>query len=494
MDILLISLHRGQLTNFGLRYISSCLKQGRHKAEILFLPKRTDENEFGVIESFIGQKSPKLLGLSLMSPNFPFACKLTKRIKTILPETLIVWGGTHPTIASEECIPYTDAVCIGEGEMPMLELANCMENNENYLNVRNFLFHIDDKTIKNPTRPFFEPLDALPFPDWSINSHFVMEDGKIKLITEEVFRRYMHYEGATYNIEITRGCPNSCTYCSNSILRRVASGHYVRRRSPENVLVELNEAVKNFPFIKAINFQDDCILAVGQEWLDRFTPRYKKEINLPFLARVIPIFVTEENILSLVEMGMEFVGMGLQSGSKRIIKEVYKRNSTPEEFIRAARILEKHPLLKNYDVITNNPYETEEDIIETLKVLAQLKKPFNLNIYSLTPYPGTPFYERAAEDGHLDKLNDPYDEEISFSYVFPKSPMEIHLHNLFRLTTFMPGWLILFLVRFRNPLTFKISKSLISIRKYILRILDHLGKTRPDLFLKILRVIKKLKF
>ena len=477
-----------------MRSISSVLKRAGHQVEILFLPNSPGDVELDVMIEFIKEKAPKLIGISLTSPNFLVTRKITERLKSALPETLIIWGGVHPTIFPDECISCTDAICIGEGEMPILELANRMENGENFTDVQNLWFKNGGNIIRNPTRPFFQPLDALPIPDWGLNQDFVLENARILLITEEVFRRYMPLYGTSYNTFATRGCPYSCAYCSNSALHSVATGQYVRKRSPVHVIEELIRARKIMPFMSTVNFQDDCFLSIGEKWIDEFTPLYKKEINMPFFARIIPNFATVENISKLVDMGMGFVGMGLQSGSKRIITDIFKRKSLPEDFLRAAKILEKFPVGRVFDVITNNPYDSEEDIRGTLRVLVKLKKPFQINNFYLTAFPGTALFEKAAQDGLLEKMGDPYND--SFYDAERGAPLDnpykIHLYNLVTLSNFLPGLLVIFLSSFRNTVAIKISTRMLVVRGRVLRIILRYKSTNPSFFLKMLGILKRI--
>lgn len=57
------------------------------------------------------------------------------------------------------------------------------------------------------------------------------------------------------------------------------------------------------------------------------------------------------------------------------------------------------PYSNLYDIISDNPYETAEDKVETLRLLYQLPRPHLLHFFSLTFYPGTDLYAKAKADG-----------------------------------------------------------------------------------------------
>jgi len=66
-----------------------------------------------------------------------------------------------------------------------------------------------------------------------------------------------------------------------------------------------------------------------------------------------------------------------------------------------------------YDIILDNPWETDENLEETLMFLTKLPAPYRLGFYSLTFYPETELYDKAKKDGiikdgFVHDLNDVY--------------------------------------------------------------------------------------
>ena len=78
----------------------------------------------------------------------------------------VIWGGTHPTIAPDESIQVADIVCIGEGEYPLLDLANRMSAQREFDYVKNLWIRKEDRIIKNDVGPLIPDLDTLPFPHY----------------------------------------------------------------------------------------------------------------------------------------------------------------------------------------------------------------------------------------------------------------------------------------------------------------------------------------
>ena len=95
--------------------------------------------------------------------------------------------------------------------------------------------------------------------------------------------------------------------------------------------------------------------------------------------------------------------MGIQTGSERT-KRLYRRNYSNQQVIEAARIMNAFRDrigAPQYDIIVDNPWETHEDLVDTLMFLTELPAPYNLFLLSLTFYPGTELYEKAKKEGKI---------------------------------------------------------------------------------------------
>jgi hypothetical protein len=199
-----------------------------------------------------------------------------------------------------------------------------------------------------------------------------------------------------------RGCPFQCTFCIHNFTRKVTAGlgTYVRRRSVDHVMAELQAALKARPNLQTVTLSDD-IFAPPRPWLDEFCTRYKKEVGLPFAVYSYPGMVDEKRVKTMREAGLWASVMGIQSGSARIRRECYERETSDEEILQSAAIFARHGVQRNYDFISDNPYEHEEDKWATVDLLLRLRKPFYFNHFSLTYFPAVELTERALRDGYI---------------------------------------------------------------------------------------------
>jgi radical SAM superfamily enzyme YgiQ (UPF0313 family) len=197
----------------------------------------------------------------------------------------------------------------------------------------------------------------------------------------------------------SRGCPFSCSYCANSVYRELYGAASARSRSVESVVRELEEEVAAFPGVLYVNFADDCFLMNSTAWLKAFSEAYAARVGRPFIIRTTPRHVSPGKLSALRAAGLRWVFMGLQSGSDRVNREVYERRVTAGEFLAAARAVGEQGLSPWYDVILDNPYESEAEVLETIEVLLRAPRPFQLELFSLDFFPGTSLRQRALRDG-----------------------------------------------------------------------------------------------
>lgn len=61
--------------------------------------------------------------------------------------------------------------------------------------------------------------------------------------------------------------------------------------------------------------------------------------------------------------------------------------------------MKKHNILPSYDIILDNPYETEKDLEGGLNFLLKIERPYILHAYSLINFPKTNLTKRLMKDG-----------------------------------------------------------------------------------------------
>ncbi|KPK02432.1 MAG: hypothetical protein AMK71_02280 [Nitrospira bacterium SG8_35_4] len=437
MKLLLISL-QSNASLIGLKYIAANVKDKGYDVKILFLPGYLECDLHSAIREFVTAYKPDLIGISLMSIEFYPAKNLSRLLKNAF-DIPIIWGGVHAIIRPDECIRYADYVCTGEGEHSAVLLLDHLKRNgrDALPEIAGIWVKHHGEVIKQENAPPESDLNTLPLQEYLPDYFFGFHKGRIYNFGEHegLFRLYALYGGTCHMLISTRGCPFKCSYCGNSAFVSVY-GRRVRERSVENVIEEMKE-VKKDPYVLYMNFQDDCFFTHGKEWMKLFCSEYKRHIGLPFIARVIPTMIDREILHMLKDAGLCWVVMGIQSGSDRVNFEIYDRKIRFSAVQKAASIIAETGAAAFYEMIVDNPYEREEDQIETINALSSLKKPYVVSLAHLTFFPGTSLAERAVKDGIVTR--------DAYLYRYLLNVNDTYLNKLLSILPYLPGWIVRYL-------------------------------------------------
>jgi radical SAM superfamily enzyme YgiQ (UPF0313 family) len=339
----------------------------------------------------------KLIGINSYASTAERAARIISFLKKLnIP---ILYGGVHATISPEDCIKIANIVCIGEGEEAILDLADAIKKNKKIDKIKNLWIKKQvqgkEKIIKNPVRALIDNLDKLPFPDFDIENHYILDKGRIRKFQES------DLAGGIFFLT-GRGCPYGCDYCSNSFFNKLYEGKrkkILRWHSPEYIIQGILYMKKRFPHLGYFDIRDDTFSLRPLEDIRKFCSLYKEKIHMRFKCLADPKTVDNEKISLLVDAGCTDIIVGIQ-GSESTNLNIYHRNQTDENVLKASRILNKYKdkLAVMYDVITCNPYEKPEDIINLIKLLQKIPKPYYLSVNNLVFFPGSQLYRRALQD------------------------------------------------------------------------------------------------
>lgn len=383
--------------NLGIEYISALLKKNGHETFLAFDPQLFNDLFFNwrIMGKIFDYKSriikqikiekPDLIAFGVVSDLFPWACEIAKRIKEEIGNIPIIFGGPHITAVPEKVLekPFIDYIIMGEGEYPMLEFVEALQKGLPVDNTPNFGFKRGDNVVINDTLPLMQNLDELPFPD------------------TDLFLKQNPYAHKEYNIMTARGCVNSCSYCHNSIERRVLwkhTGKFLRRRSVDNVLEELREKREKYKF-NTICIWDE-VFTYDIKWLEEFCTRYKKEFGLPFWTFIHPDHVSEKVVQLLEDAGCWEVEIGVQTLNPWVKKNVLRRPESKEDIERAIDLFRKTKIRVVVDVIFGLPLLKDEDYKELIECFAE-HTPTKVQTFWLRYYPRTDIIDTSLENNLL---------------------------------------------------------------------------------------------
>lgn len=372
----------------GVASLSAVLKGAGHEVGLYHLTSPVGREEF---QAALRREGPDLLGFVTMTREYPQVRDYVRWAKDCL-DVPVICGSYHPTTLPEEVIGTegVDMICRGEGEDSLLELVKRMDAGEDYRDIASIWVKDGEEVRSNPVRPLIEDIDVLPLPDFAIFD----------------FSRLISTRINTGVVILSRGCPYSCTYCSNKKMRDIYpnKSRYSRFHSPEYSIEYLKKLLSVCPQIQYLNFRDDILPWKGG-WLERFTELYRKEINLPFICNYRANLVTTEIVRMLRKAGCYQMFFGVESGNDFIRNQVLNRHMSREKIVAAFAACREAGIKTVAYNMVGLPYEDKYRVLDTIKLNVEIKADHSLSpIYY--PYPDTVLFERAVEEGWVPPVYD----------------------------------------------------------------------------------------
>jgi len=399
------SLEYGQkYMPLGLLSLGTFLEKNNFRVKIIDAPM--DKNFKQSISDSINDNLI-LIGLTVMTINIASALDITKFIKNINKNIPVVWGGIHPTLFPEQTCRHSliDFVIRGDGELPLLELINSLKNNRNFNHIKGLLYNQKNKIIFN--KELYNPLDINQLP---IFNYDLLDVEKYVYKNIDIIGAYGGDVKRVMPILAGVGCPYHCTFCINDIEEK----KYYRGKTAERLLEEIDLVINKYK-AEYINFEDEIFLlnkkrvedllngieVKGYKFLWRATTRanfYKPEL------------ISEELLARMKKNGCMHLGIGVESGSSRML-QIYQKQITLEEVEHAAKLNYKYGFFTQYSFIVGAPNEKKEEILQTIKFTQKIKKidPLGTMIFNtFRPQPGCELYKESLKLGLKDpkKLED----------------------------------------------------------------------------------------
>ena len=378
---------------FGISYISSLLKSHGHQTSLVVLGSNYNRDSMKLLTTHVEEFNPGLVCFTAVYSQSSFIEKSARFVKKNWPDRYLMIGGVHATLQPEEVIagPF-DALCVGEGEYPALELCRQLESGQEPHGIANLWIKPPAGGLeKNQPREFIQDLDVLPFPDL------------------EMWQPWISARDEEMTILGGRGCPYDCTYCCNHALKKITGGRYVRIRSPENLLKEVSYLYNNFSSRKfAFEIETlDC----NTKWtlelcskLKDFNDSVPDPISFGSNYRINPRTIDENVFSALESANFNFLNIGLESGSERIRREVLKRSYTNDDFLKVVSLARKHGLAIFVYNMIGLPGESLSDHEETVQLNRQCQ-PDGHHTGIFYPYPGTELYAACLHQGLIQKAS-----------------------------------------------------------------------------------------
>lgn len=342
----------------------------------------TTFSSFNQLTAFLLEYRPKIIGIYC---NLVTRINIVKIIKFIrktetLANAVIILGGPDVRNHKENYLRAGADFCIiGEGEETLTQLVKQLDEGDNdFSGIKGIVYEgPKGDAISTPERPFIKNMDDLPFPDFD------------KIPLPRYFNAWKEKHGYTsMTISTMRGCPYFCKWCSKAVY-----GNSYRRRSPENVVMELaNLSEKYHP--DQFWFVDD-VFTISKSWLQEFLYHLRhKKLVIRYECITRADKMDEETVELLKDSGCYKVWIGGESGSQKVLDRMDRRVTT-EQVRDMINCSKKAGIETGTFLMLGYPGETRKDIDQTVKHL-KLANPAHYTLTLAYPIKGTAFYEEVV--------------------------------------------------------------------------------------------------
>lgn len=368
----------------GLARLATLMKQAGHK--VYGVDAYCERLTTSEASEIISTHNPDIVGISCLTASAPWVKDLIHKLKDLRLSARIVLGSLHASLFAEEFIlsDGVDVVVHGEGEETFCELVPKLLSDSKLDDVRGISFKSNGSMIKTEERPLIADLDRLPYPDWGIFNY--KNYGLLPFVT---------MGKPALMIEGSRGCPYSCSFCALGWL----GGKY-RMRSIPSIVDEFEYSINNFG-AKQIAFADAMFPLTQKQGLEFCAEIIKRRLEKKciWVTETRVDIITRPLVKAMREAGCRRILFGIESGAQAVLNGIGKKIDLGKT-IEVIKICQEEKLQTCGFFILGLPGEdrpaTEETISFALKLPLDLAK-FNIAI----PYPGSPMYREALENGRL---------------------------------------------------------------------------------------------
>ena len=225
----------------------------------------------------------------------------------------------------------------------------------------------------------------------------INKKSRIKEINHKVISIKSIGKGKVYDLEVpsthwffaNNVLIHNCLFCSHETF-----GNYYRAISPKKVVDEMEFINKTYNPDK-IDFIEDFFTQDKKRVIAICNEIKKRKLKFKWNCESRADVMDYEMFRAMKKAGCEFVALGVESGSQRIL-DYLNKGFTVEQIKKTTKLIKKAGLKVGFHTIFGTPTETIEDINLTRKLLREAKPDYMSRSF-FTPLPGTPAWPKLKD-------------------------------------------------------------------------------------------------
>lgn len=349
-----------------------------------------------IVTKAVSDSGPDVVGISaLFNSSFRYMEDIAHAIKQVSRDTLIVAGGGLPSAAYERMLEYCpsiDAICKGEGEIPLAALMDAGDRQQVLEEHPSWITKNGVKLGKVPGHTFVQNLDDIPPMDYS----FINLD---HYNSRSIDKRFAHAAKREMAIHTSRGCPFLCVFCSNPSLH----GRAVRTMSIDRVIDDVKRMRDEFG-LTVLMIEDDHFFHDKDRAKEILRRLIAFGIRIEFPNGVAVYAIDDEVAELFSKAGVSTVALAVESGSDHVLNHIIRKPLKKRLIKPAVEALRRHRVQSHVFIVIGLPGEMPEHRQETLDML--LDSGFDwAHVFCAIPIFGSRLYDICADNGYIENTN-----------------------------------------------------------------------------------------
>jgi anaerobic magnesium-protoporphyrin IX monomethyl ester cyclase len=373
---------------------------GQNGIQTKIVDEQVEDHVLDLINSHVKRMNPPyIFGFSVLTAAFKSSIAISKKLKELYSDSIILFGGVHPTAMPGEVLSFDhiDFVLKGEAERSLIEFYKCIKNGRDVRHIKNLCYKENNRIVEN------ERL-------------FLSEDPDLE---RDPLFPYHLFDPQRYDLGFvisSRGCPYKCIFCSN----RITTGRKFRFRKAEVVVEEIDLLYHRYKKRYVLFLDDNFLVDKGRIY--RLMEEIRKkglDNKMTFNFQARGDNVDPELLKEMYKTGFRSIFFGLETASEEIMESI-KKGETVVQCMEAVRMAKKIGFHVSATFIYGLPGETHRDRMDCVRLSKELKLDM-VRYNNSTPYPGTELYEIAKKEKRL-HVQGLYENFVSVS-TFIENPL-----------------------------------------------------------------------
>ncbi len=348
------------------------------------------------IEMALREFAPQFVGVSaLFNSSNRYIGNIVRTCKDHDPSVMTLAGGGLPSAAYKlmlEACPELDAICKGEGELPLRALLEADDPMELIASHPSWIAREGLARKKVPQHTFIDDLDEIPPFDYSsIDLAFYNN--------RSIDKQYAGMPKREMAIHTSRGCPFLCVFCSNPSLH----GRKVRTMSVERVVADVRRMKEQFG-MTVLLLEDDHFFNDKERAKAILRELAALDIRVEF-PNGVAVYAIDDEVAGLFALaGVSAVALAVESGSDHVLNNIIRKPLKKRLIRPAVEALRKFNVRSHVFIVIGLPGEQDEHRSETLQML--LDSGFDwIHVYLAMPIFGSRLYDICVENGYIENVN-----------------------------------------------------------------------------------------